>query len=172
MSYLDQLKGVNPTTKTEKKEVSTIVLTGPTKLRVYEPKEFIYNGNKRIRLNTKVLSGEHTDKYYTIFFSPKTKNGLTQTFKILVNALIPEEIATTVTTAEKEGITDTNKLDDLVITTFLANTDKVGRATVTAIFSAPKEFTRKDGTTGVGQFLNEITEVSFYTPKAKKEQEW
>jgi hypothetical protein len=174
MSYLDDLKGVNPTTKKEtKKETDDMIFTDAVTLRLYEPKEFVYNGKKRFRIETKVLSGEHEGKYYTIFVSPKNRKGsLNYTFKLLVNAILPEEVAIAIGAAEKDGVTDVTTLDNLVITTFLANIDKIKTATITATFSEPKEYTKKDGTKGTGQFLNEIKEVKFYTPRAKKEQEW
>ena len=69
MSYLDDLKNLNPKNKAEKRKEETIIFSEPTSLRCYAPTEFVFNGGKRIKINTKVVSGKFEGMNYPLFFS-------------------------------------------------------------------------------------------------------
>ena len=172
MGYMDQLMNTSKKKKAEKKPErdDNIIFKDKVKLRLYEPTEFVQNGYRKIRMNTKILSGEHEGKYHTFFLPTIIKDNLTITVKMLIRALIQEEVMKAVSEGEEKGLKK-SELDDLVVNTFFANSDKIGRATIELTFTEPKEFTRKNGEVGYSQYMKKIYDVTFFTPKEEK-QEW
>lgn len=160
MGYLTDLKNLGKEEEKKKEENIIFSTEEETILRLYAPTEFIQNGEKSFRLRTKVLSGQNINKFYTLFFRAKYKDGLNPTLKQLSLALLSEE---------------TNKAEtaEEVIQIFLENSDKIGRATIKCKFTAPKTFTTKDGRELVSQYITGINDVTFYVSKEQEEkQQW